>query len=60
MSRGGGGLLADESWVDPLWESDNLPSGDGDGDAVGVAVDEGPEDVREEKASVDEEGRRVR
>lgn len=60
VSRGGGGLVADEAGVDPLWEGDDSPSGDGDMNAVGVAVDEGAQDVREEKASVDEEGRRVR
>ncbi len=60
VSGGGGGRVGDEAGVDPFRQSDDAPSGDRDRDAVGVAVDKNVEDVREEEASVDEQGRRVR
>jgi len=56
----GGGRVGDEAGVEAAGEGNDLPSWRGSGLAGGVAVDEDAEDVREEEASVDEEGRRVR
>lgn len=59
MPGGGGAVLGDEGGIDLSGEGDDAPSGDGDGFAFGVSADQDVEDFREEKASVDEEGRRV-
>lgn len=50
----------DQRGIDALGQADDPPSRCRGGDAGGVAVDEDVQDLREEKASVDEEGRRVR
>jgi hypothetical protein len=56
----GRALNGNEGRVHLVSQCGNPPPVDGDGFAVGVAVDEDADDVRKEQASVDEEWSRVR